>query len=159
MRVFFWRLFIFVVQANLAEAITIEPDAFDPAEGMLIKGPARPHVYQVFGGRKHWIPNPPTFNNLYTTWAAIRVVPASSVGIIPTGPPYSNGARLVRCPGFPHIFLQTNGQKRWCVAQQQALGSGLRRFANWECSFLLLSGSATLQVTTSTTSRGTKLRR
>ncbi|HWW03931.1 hypothetical protein [Collimonas sp.] len=68
-------------------------------------------IYLVMNGLRHLIPNPTTYNNLFSTWGGV-VVSDYLVDSIPSGPPLTSGAVLAK--GSPsNIYLVTNNQKLW----------------------------------------------
>ncbi|XP_076335748.1 uncharacterized protein LOC143238958 [Tachypleus tridentatus] len=78
-------------------------------DGTLMKHPSKPEVYQIIDGCRHWVPNPPTYNNLYKTWECIKT--NVLVEHICNCDSLSNGAELIKGSG-PAVYLLSNGVKR-----------------------------------------------
>ncbi|MEV4443177.1 hypothetical protein AB0K09_30070 [Streptomyces sp. NPDC049577] len=82
--------------------------------GMRVKPVNGPAVYLVLDGRRRWIPNPATYNNLFRDWNGIQSV--IDIGSIPDGGALSDGAFLGKAPNAPEVYLISNGVKRWITS-------------------------------------------
>lgn len=82
--------------------------------GLRVKTPGDPAIFLVDQGYRRWIPNPPTYNNLFRDWNGIRE--DTGVGDIPIGAPIADGAVLVRGIGTAPIYLVDAGVKRWIAS-------------------------------------------
>jgi hypothetical protein len=74
-------------------------------------------VYLVLIGELRWIPDPTTYNNLFSGW---DVHPNDYlVNNMPMGVPFTSGAVLATSPGGAGtpIYVVTNGQKLWIPSQ------------------------------------------
>ncbi|XP_076333960.1 uncharacterized protein LOC143237994 isoform X4 [Tachypleus tridentatus] len=78
-------------------------------EGKLMKHPSTPAVYQILDGCRRWVPNPPTYNNLYKNWECIQ----SNIleKLLCKCDSLSNGAELIKGSGDT-VYLLSNGVKR-----------------------------------------------
>lgn len=95
---------------NFPEALEDRPDL----NGVRMKSPDNPMVYMVDQGKKRWIPNPSTYNNLFRDWTSIVV--DIDVNEVPTGPQISDGAILARAGGTAPVYLVDQGMKRWIIS-------------------------------------------
>lgn len=59
----------------------------------LLRGAGDPKVYLELDGELHHVPNPATFENLFTSWSAIQDV--NSIAGYKIGEPLSDGAKLM----------------------------------------------------------------
>ncbi|MEU7164481.1 hypothetical protein AB0A70_07525 [Streptomyces morookaense] len=82
--------------------------------GLRIKAVNGPAIYLVLDGRRHWIPNPTTYNNLFRDWNG--VVSVLDIGNITEGGALSDGAFLGKAPDQPQVYLFSNGVKRWITS-------------------------------------------
>ncbi|MEU8581970.1 hypothetical protein [Streptomyces abikoensis] len=82
--------------------------------GLRIKAVNAPNIYLVLDGKRHWIPNPATYNNLFRDWNG--VVSVLDVGGITAGGALSDGAFLGKASGRPEVYLFSNGIKRWITS-------------------------------------------
>ncbi|GAA3028639.1 hypothetical protein GCM10020000_01440 [Streptomyces olivoverticillatus] len=82
--------------------------------GLRVKGINGPEIYLILDGRRHWIPNPATYNNLFRDWNGIQTIvdPDS----IDNGGQLSDGAFLGKSPNAPEVYLISNGVKRWITS-------------------------------------------
>jgi hypothetical protein len=73
-------------------------------------------IMLVDQGVARWIPDPPTYNNLFVDWNGI-ITPTQNpyVTKIPEGLQVPSGAFLAAQKGDPHVFLIDGGVKRWIV--------------------------------------------
>lgn len=69
-------------------------------------------IYLILNGQLRWIPDPTTYNNLFTTWNGV-IQDDYLVDNVPMGPPLSSGALLARGAATDPQYLVTNGQKCW----------------------------------------------
>jgi len=75
---------------------------------MHLTGPA---IYLVNPeGFLQWIPNPPTYNNLFRDWNGVYKVDISNMA---KGTALSDGAILARGNASAPVYLVSNGRKRW----------------------------------------------
>lgn len=82
--------------------------------GLRVKLPTQPQVYLIDpDGFLRWIPNPPTYNNLFRDWNGIIV--DIDVNEIAQGVPLSDGAVLAKGATAP-VYLVSNGEKRWITS-------------------------------------------
>jgi len=81
-------------------------------DGMRVKTPNDPKIYLVDQGKRRWIPNPPTFNNLFRNWDVYVGIDIMS---IPEGKQITDGAFLSKGSG-PEVYLIDNGVKRWIIS-------------------------------------------
>jgi hypothetical protein len=63
------------------------------AEDALLKGPSRPHVYIIRGGRRHHVASPEVFNAMGLDWSAIRTIPDGFLALIPEGPAITSAGK------------------------------------------------------------------
>ncbi|WP_414170262.1 hypothetical protein ACMATS_35090 [Streptoverticillium reticulum] len=82
--------------------------------GLRIKAVDGPAIYLVLDGRRHWIPNPGTYDNLFRDWNG--VVSVLDIGNITEGGALSDGAFLGKSPDRPEVYLFSNGVKRWITS-------------------------------------------
>ena len=75
----------------------------------LVRVDGEPAVYLELDGELHHVPNPATYNNLFTTWGAIQAI--NSLDDYCVGEPLSDGANLMS--GGYGVFLVSNGMRRW----------------------------------------------
>ena len=90
----------------------------DDLDGSLLTPPNGGPVYLVMFGELHWIPNPGTYDNLFTSWDVI--VKSTDLPSIDRGFDFSNGALLVRGVGSAPVYLVT-GQSRFWVTSPDAM--------------------------------------
>ncbi len=69
-------------------------------------------VYLMENGKRRWVPNPATYDNLFRNWDSIKDLPAVEVDGLPVGDPLSDGAILARAGSDHAIYLVSNGEKR-----------------------------------------------
>jgi hypothetical protein len=73
-------------------------------------------VYIVLDGKRSWIPNAATYENLFHDWNGIKdVVDIESIAL---GPNLSSGSFLARANGRTAVYLVTNGVKRHIVSMR-----------------------------------------
>lgn len=82
--------------------------------GRRIKAVDGQAIYLVLDGKRHWIPDPATYNNLFRDWNGIASV--LDLGSITEGSALSNGAFLGKTPDHPQVYLFSNGVKRWITS-------------------------------------------
>jgi 3-mercaptopyruvate sulfurtransferase SseA len=82
--------------------------------GARVKDPNRAEIWLVDEGRRRWIPDPSTYNNLFRDWNGIRQ--DLNVYDISTGLDISRGAWLGRRTGTPEVYLVSNNVKRWITS-------------------------------------------
>ncbi|MCQ8768500.1 hypothetical protein [Streptomyces telluris] len=82
--------------------------------GARLKGVNSPAVYLVLDGKRRWIPNPATYNNLFRNWNGIQTV--VDIASIDDGGQLSDGAILAKSPDGPAVYLVSNGIKRWITS-------------------------------------------
>jgi len=71
--------------------------------GRRMRHPNEPHVYLIDEGRRRWIPNPPTYNNLFRDWNGIIL--DWNIANIDRGSDIANGAVLARQEGMAPVYL------------------------------------------------------
>ena len=72
----------------------------------------RHSVFLFLDGKRRHIPDPPTFNRLFTSWGAIRVISPWRWPNYRRGRSISRGAFLGRGHGRHAVYLFSNGMKR-----------------------------------------------
>ncbi|MGK5732146.1 hypothetical protein [Streptomyces sp. URMC 124] len=82
--------------------------------GARLKGVNSPAVYLILDGKRRWIPNPATYNNLFRNWNGIQTV--VDIAAIDDGGQLSDGAILAKSPDGPAVYLVSNGVKRWITS-------------------------------------------
>ncbi|MFI9721152.1 hypothetical protein ACIHFE_16110 [Streptomyces sp. NPDC052396] len=82
--------------------------------GLRVTGINGGKVYLILDGKRRWIPNPATYDQLFRGWDGIRY--AVDVEGITDGGQLSDGAFLAKAPDGPQVYLVTNGQKRWITS-------------------------------------------
>ncbi|MGK5549679.1 hypothetical protein ACSNOH_33895 [Streptomyces sp. URMC 127] len=82
--------------------------------GARLKGVNSPAVYLILDGKRRWIPNPATYNNLFRSWDGIQTV--IDIDAVDDGGQLSDGAILAKSPGEPAVYLVSNGVKRWITS-------------------------------------------
>lgn len=97
--------------AATAAKADVAPSPRPDLNGRLVQVPGAPQVYLVINGYRRWIPNYPTFLNLFPSNASIQS--DTGVGLISEGPALSNGAVLAKSSDDVKIYLVTNGMKMW----------------------------------------------
>ncbi|MFF4161527.1 hypothetical protein [Streptomyces sp. NPDC001678] len=115
-----------VATASASASVATAPDAASHSStakpqrdrpdlnGLRIKAVNSPAIYLVLDGKRHWIPNPATYNNLFRDWNG--VVSVLDVGDITAGSALSDGAFLGKASGWPEVYLFSNGVKRWITS-------------------------------------------
>jgi hypothetical protein len=102
----------------LLAAIGMAPMAAIPRpdlSGLRVKLPNQAPIYLVSPeGYRQWIPNPPTYNNLFRDWNGV-VIDIDITQIAETVP-LSDGAILARADGTAPVYIVSNGVKRWITA-------------------------------------------
>jgi hypothetical protein len=78
-------------------------------DGMLIGNQPNGAIYLVIDGKLRWIPNLPTYNNLFSR----PNVGLPAVTQYPIGAQLTDGAYLANTPGDARIFFVVDGTKRW----------------------------------------------
>ncbi len=94
------------------------PIASAITDGMRIRQQSNGAIYLVIDGKFRWIPDPATYNNLYSSGSVVTV---PTVAQYPGGTQLTSGAYLANIPGQPEIYLVVDGTKRW-INSLQALG-------------------------------------
>lgn len=85
--------------------------------GLRVKMPNHPEIYLIDPeGYRRWIPNPPTYNNLFRSWDGVVI--DINIDEIAQSTPLSNGAILARAAGTAPVYLVSNGVKRWVTSPQ-----------------------------------------
>ncbi|MGF6240447.1 hypothetical protein P3T42_002198 [Paraburkholderia sp. GAS38] len=69
-------------------------------------------VYLIMNGLLQWIPNPPTYENLFVSWDGV-VVSDYLVDNVPPGPALTSGAVLSKGDSSAPVYLVTNNHKQW----------------------------------------------
>ncbi len=64
-------------------------------------------------GLLQWIPNPPTYNNLFRDWNGVYRVDTNT---LPIGTALSDGAILAKGTASNAVYLITNYKKRWITS-------------------------------------------
>ncbi|MGW1071890.1 hypothetical protein [Streptomyces sp. NPDC002537] len=82
--------------------------------GRRLKGLGEDAVYLILDGKRRWIPNPATYDNLFRGWDGIQSV--VDINSIDNGGQLSNGAFLGKSPDAPEVYLISNGEKRWITS-------------------------------------------
>ena len=83
--------------------------------GLRVKSPNAPQVYLIDpDGYRRWIPNPPTYNNLFRDWNGI--ITDIDTNEISEASPLTDGAVLARGIGTAPVYLVSNGMKRWITS-------------------------------------------
>lgn len=83
--------------------------------GTRIQVPNQPAIWLIDDdGMRHWIPDPPTYNNLFRDWNG--VVEDINATEIDEGPSITSGAILARGVNDPAVYLISNGHKRWVTS-------------------------------------------
>ncbi|MFI1800282.1 hypothetical protein ACH427_23425 [Streptomyces sp. NPDC020379] len=82
--------------------------------GKRVKGINGPAIYLILDGKRRWIPNPDTYNNLFRGWDGIQSV--VDINSIDDGGQLSDGAILGKSPNAPQVYLISNGVKRWITS-------------------------------------------
>ena len=95
------------IQAALEAAVV-----WNKYDGERVKGSNGAAIYLVLNGQLCWIPDPTTYNNLFSSWNGV-VVSDYLVDNIPQGQQLTSGALLVKSPSGAPVYLLTNGKKRW----------------------------------------------
>ncbi|XP_013787163.1 uncharacterized protein LOC106471120, partial [Limulus polyphemus] len=105
----FWLTLVLLYLIHITGGVDCTCVTDKTLDGNLMKHPNEPAVYQIIDGCRRWVPNPPTYNNLYKTWSCIK----SNILIkyVCNCDPLSNGAELVKGSG-PAVYLLSNGVKR-----------------------------------------------
>ncbi len=83
-------------------------------DGLRMQLPGNPAIYLIMDGMKHWIPDPPTFNNLFRDWSGIVQDP--HLNEIDNGPQISEGAVLAQAQGAAPVYLIDQNHKRWITS-------------------------------------------
>ncbi|MGW2188495.1 hypothetical protein [Streptomyces sp. NPDC001719] len=82
--------------------------------GRRLKGFDSPAIYLILDGKRRWIPNPNTYNNLFRGWDGVQSV--VDINSIDDGGQLSDGAILGKSPNAPEVYLISNGLKRWITS-------------------------------------------
>jgi hypothetical protein len=91
---------------------TFDPSAY---EGFRIKQANQAAIFLILDGHKHWIPDPPTYANLFGNAGWQEVLDVDSV---PNGDDLTAGALLGQPDNGPPIYLVSTGQKRLILSPQ-----------------------------------------
>jgi len=83
-----------------------------PRDCKLYRRSGRHEVFLFLDGQCRHIPDPPTFNRLFTSWGAIPVYPPMFRIRCRKGQSISRGAFLGRGHGRHAVYLFSNGMKR-----------------------------------------------
>jgi len=83
-----------------------------PKDCKLYRRSDRHEVFLFLDGQCRHIPDPPTFDRLFTSWGAVRVFPSWQMLGCRPGQSISSGAFLGRAHGRPQVYLFSNGMKR-----------------------------------------------
>jgi molybdate-binding protein len=83
--------------------------------GHRVKHPSAPQVYLIDSGRRRWIPNPATYNNLFRDWDGI-IVDANLVNSVDAWDDIADGALLARAEGTGEVFFIDNRVKRRIIS-------------------------------------------
>ena len=98
--------------------VGLAPQAFGSPRpdlnGLRVKLPNAPAIYLIDQGYRRWIPDPPTYDNLFRNWDGVVV--DIDIIEIPEATPLSHGASLARAAGTAPVHLVSNGQKRWVTS-------------------------------------------
>jgi len=78
----------------------------------LYRRSGHPAVYLYLNGRCQHIPDPSTFNNLFTSWGAVKVISRWRWPSCRKGASISRGAFLGQGHGRYEVYLFSNGKKR-----------------------------------------------
>ncbi|GAA0588796.1 hypothetical protein GCM10010172_87190 [Paractinoplanes ferrugineus] len=79
-----------------------------------VKSPTQPQVYVIDPeGYRRWIPNPATYESLFRSWEGIVV--SLETNQIAERAPLDDGAFLGKAESQPHVYLVSNGMKRWII--------------------------------------------
>jgi hypothetical protein len=88
-------------------------------DGSVVKYPARPEVYLVQSGQRHWIPDGATLQSRWS-WNQVQTLTQQAVDSIPVGDPipsvlsgqkWPDGA-LLMSPPSPAVYVMQTGQRR-----------------------------------------------
>jgi len=83
--------------------------------GHLLQPEGDPHIYLVDdNGSRRWVPNPPTFTNLFGSYWPPEIV--LDINAVDQGPDISDGAILAKDPNMAPVYLIDNGHKRWITS-------------------------------------------
>jgi len=88
------------------------PLPFRFSDCKLYRKSGHPAVFLYLNGQCRHIPDPSTFNNLFTSWGAIKVISRRRWPRCRSGASISRGAFLGRAHGRPQVYLFSNGVKR-----------------------------------------------
>jgi len=88
------------------------PLTFRFSDCKLYRKSGHPAVFLYLNGQCRHIPDPSTFNNLFTSWGAIKVISRWRWPRCRSGASISRGAFLGRAHGRPQVYLFSNGVKR-----------------------------------------------
>lgn len=100
-----------MMDAAAAKTGATAPDPLPAYNGRLVQIPGKPEVYFVINGYRRWIPNYPSFLNLFLREATIER--GEGIKLISEGPALSDGAALAKSAGDDRIYLVTNWIKMW----------------------------------------------
>lgn len=79
--------------------------------GMRVKLPDDAAIYLIDPlGYRRWIPNPPTYNNLFINWDGVII--DININEISTESPLTSGAVLAKGQESDPVYLVSNNQKR-----------------------------------------------
>lgn len=81
-------------------------------------------------GLLQWIPNPPTYNNLFRDWNGVVKIDTAT---LPIGAALSDGAVLAKGNASSAVYVISNGVKRW-VTSPAAMD---KYYFNWSHVFVV----------------------
>jgi hypothetical protein len=64
-------------------------------------------------GLLQWVPNPPTYNNLFRSWDGVISLDTAP---LPIGTTLSDGAILAKGHASAAVYIISNGRKRWITS-------------------------------------------
>ena len=83
------------------------------ADGTVLQSAKDMHVYYVFSGKRHYVPNPATLEALGFS-KQVRLVPETEVSAIPPGEPIpALISRIVAKGGTGQVFMIEAGKRRY----------------------------------------------
>lgn len=98
-----------------------------PPPYLLVKLEDKPSVYQVVSNKKHWVPNPETFNSYGFRWDSIKIVSRQELDSYPR-------VKLIKTSISPEVYYLTqSGMKRWLPNPEIFLSYGNR----WQDIFII----------------------
>jgi hypothetical protein len=83
--------------------------------GLRLKAPNSAPIYLVDpGGFLRWIPDPPTYNNLFRDWNGVVI--STEIPSIARGSNLTSGAVLAKGIGTAPVYIVSNGTKGWITS-------------------------------------------